>query len=102
MAARRAARSIATDAEVAAAVVAQDAQLRARLVRIYNKALDDVEQTFDTGYAKDRAVYVRQIVPIMMRGLQEAEAAQADAELQAAFERVMAAVRGDPDPPPAS
>lgn len=81
--------------DVAAAVVAANPELRERLLRIYNKALDDVERVYRLGDVRDRAVYSRQLVPAMMRGMVEAEAGAVDDAMRDAFARMMKLMGGD-------
>lgn len=81
--------------DVAAAVVAANPELRERLLRIYNKALDDVEYAYKYGDVRDRAVYSRQLVPAMMRGMVEAEAGAVDDAMRDAFARMMKLMGGD-------
>lgn len=81
--------------DVAAAVVAANPELRERLLRIYNKALDDVERVYRLGDVRDRAVYSRQLVPAMMRGMVEAEAGAVDDAMRDAFARMMKMMGGD-------
>lgn len=83
--------------ELAATVVAENPALKERLLRIYNKALDDVEFVFKYGDARDRAIYSRQLVPAMMKGMIEAEAGAADAAMREAFDRMKKMMGGGDD-----
>ena len=74
--------------ELAAVALADNAELKARVARIVDLMLDDVERTFRIGDAKDKAIYARQIVPTLLRSMSEADAAGGDVEMRASFERV--------------
>ena len=79
---------------LATVAVAQNPELRDRLVKVFNLAIDDVERVFRFGDVRDRAIYARQLVPAMLRGMQEAEGSAASAAMQSAFDRIMEAVGG--------
>lgn len=82
--------------ELAAVVLAQNPELREGLVEIYKLAIADVRRVYRTGDVRDRAQYTRQLVPMMLRGMQQAEGnAQSKAMLDA-FNRMMLAMGGDP------
>lgn len=81
--------------EMAALAIADNPDLKQQLTRIVSMMLTDVERTFLIGDPKAKAVYVRQVVPTLIRSMAEADVASGDLELRASFERVMAAVRGD-------
>src|SRR5262245_61697823 len=81
--------------EMAALAIAENPELKQRLTRIVDLLLIDVERTLRIGDAKAKAVYVRQIVPTLIRSMAEADAVGVNDAQRAVFERVMAAVRGD-------
>lgn len=78
---------------IAAQVIADNADIADRAKAIVNALLGDVERIIRVGDTAQKAVYVRAILPSLLRATQDASANN-DVELKAAFERVMAAVRG--------
>src|SRR5262245_16358677 len=72
--------------EMAALAIADNPDLKQQLTRIVGMMLADVERTFLIGDPKAKAVYVRQIVPTLIRSLSEADAAAVDSAERQAFE----------------
>jgi hypothetical protein len=81
--------------EVMAQVISDNPQLRERLTRIIDLMLDDMERTVRYGDPKDRMLLARQIIPGLLRSMQDKQSGAASEQLRAEFERVMAAVRGE-------
>ena len=81
---------------LAAAAITDNPELRAEMVEIMRLMLNRIKKTVKVGDPKEVAVYARQLVPLLMRSVSDAEAGgDGKAELRAEFEAVMAAVRGD-------
>lgn len=82
-------------AEVAATVVASDPELRNRVGRLVKRLVAEAEHTLDFGTPTDRAALMKAIVPTMLRSIQSAEGDAGNVARAAAYERMMAALRGE-------
>lgn len=84
-----------TDAlrDITAQVVADNPDIADRAKRIISSLLIDVERTIRAGDPREKAVYVKAILPGLLRAMQDNERDD-DQSLQEAFTRVMAAVKG--------
>lgn len=83
--------------EVAAKVVAESPQLRARMDRIVEALISDMELTIRIGSPAERAMLMKNVVPHLLRGMQGGGASAEDIALREAYDRVMSAVRGEAD-----
>lgn len=82
-------------ADVAAHVVADDPQIRQRMKRLVNAMLDDAEHTVQFGSMTDRTALMKQVVPALLRSMQGADANASESADKAAYERMMAKLRGE-------
>ena len=82
-------------ADLAGAAVAADPELQARLRNLTHALIDDAFHTLRFGSPSDRAVLMKSIVPAMLKSMQGTQAAEADRQARAAYERLLAEVRGD-------
>lgn len=78
-----------------ASLVASDDDLQNRLRRIVNAALADAEYVLRYGSPQERAAIMKSMVPAMMRSLSAVEDKGADDGEEAAYERMMSALRGE-------
>jgi len=88
--------------DVAAQIVANDPQIKARMQKIVNALLDDAEHVIRMGTPQARQNLFRSVVPALMRSMQSADANASEADEKKAWERMKAQMRGEnpPDPPP--
>lgn len=84
-------------ADVAAQVVADDPQIRARMKRLVNMMLDSAERTMRLGSPQEKALLMRQVVPGLLRSMQGADVNASEAEERKRYERIMAFSRGEVD-----
>lgn len=80
-------------AAVASQVIADNADVADQAKKIVRALLTDIERTIRIGDTAQKAIYVRAILPSLLRAMQDRN--DGGEELQAAFDRVMSAVRGD-------
>ncbi len=83
---------------VAAEIVAGDPELRRRLKGILNAVIDDMEYTLKFGTPVDRSALSRALGPALLRGLQAGGASAGESERAAAYQRMMAQLRGEETP----
>lgn len=81
--------------DVAAQIVADDPQIRARMQQIVNALLDDAEHTIRWGTESERASLMKQVLPALLRSMQGADANASEAAEKEAYERMMATMRGE-------
>lgn len=81
-------------AEVAAQVVASDAELRKRVGVLVKRLVREAEYTLDFGTPTDRAALMKAIVPTMLRSIQHADADANDNAKAEAYARIMDQMRG--------
>jgi len=81
--------------DVAAQVVANDPQIKARMQKIVNALLDDTEAIIRRGTPGERQTLFRSVVPALMRSMQSADANASEAAEKEAWERMKAAMRGE-------
>ena len=82
-------------AAIAATAVASDPQLQARVKRMVNQIVTQVEYTLGFGTSQDKNALMKAVVPAMMKSLGHVEDEQGEAAKQAAYERLREAVGGD-------
>lgn len=81
--------------DVAAAIVANDPQIRQRMKKIVNSLLDDAERTIAIGDPRDKAQLMKQVMPALLRSMQGADANASEAAEKVAYDRMLAALRGE-------
>lgn len=81
-------------ADVAAHVVAADPDLRNRVGKLVKRLIIEAEHTLDFGTPTDRAALMKAVVPTMLRSIQNADADAGDAAKAAAYDRILAEMRG--------
>lgn len=84
-------------ATVAAELVASDPDLRAELQGLVKALIRDAKHTVKYGTATERQALMKAIVPNLLRSMQSADAEAADEERRAAYDRMLAGLRGDDD-----
>jgi len=82
-------------ADVAAHIVANDPQIRRRMQRLVNAMLDDAEHLIRYGTPTERITLMKQVVPALLRSMRGADANASEAAEQDAYDRIMAAMRGE-------
>lgn len=81
-------------ADLAAAAVAENPELRDRILRVFNALLNDVEHQIKWGTPAERAALARSFVPALLRSMASADANAAEKQQAEAYERIKAAMRG--------
>jgi hypothetical protein len=81
--------------EVAALVLADNPALRAETERVITRILKHVDYLFEHGSSADRNAFTRQVVPVMLRGMQTVEATAADEEMRRAWDEMKSMLRGE-------
>jgi hypothetical protein len=81
--------------EVAAAIVADDPQIRARMQKLVNALIDDAFHILKYGTPIERAGLMKQVVPALLRSMRGADANASERQELDAYERMMAMMRDD-------
>ena len=81
------------------AVVTSDAGLREQLASVINRLLKEMDDLLKHGNRMEKTQLIKAIVPGLLRAMQDAKQDSESQEMHRAFQRVMTAVGGGPDPP---
>lgn len=81
--------------DVAAHIVADDPHIRARMQKLVNALLDDAFHILRYGTPNERTTLMKQVVPALLRSMQGADANASENAQKAAYDRMMAAFRGE-------
>lgn len=81
--------------DLAAAVVAQDDDLRDNLKGLVNDMIKHMRYTMRHGDPSQKTALARQIIPQLLTAINKVDADEGEKEEKAAYERMMAALRGE-------
>lgn len=81
-------------ANVAAAIVADNPELRDRMQRIINALLLDMEHTIKWGTHSEKAALTRAVMPALLRAMQNSGADASSTAQQDAYNRMLDVMRG--------
>ena len=90
--------------DLAAAVVAQDEELRGSLKGLVNDMIKHMRYTMRYGEPSAKTALSKQIIPQLLTAINKVDEDEGEKEEKAAYDRMMATLRGDmpdvrPDPP---
>lgn len=83
--------------EVAAAVLADNPDLRNRVTKLVERLLSHAEKTMRFGSEGEKNALMKQVVPGLLRSLKSADVNAGEAEQAAAYERMQRYSRGETD-----
>lgn len=81
--------------DVAAQILAGDSEIKERMRKLVNALIDDAFYIIKFGTPQERAALTRAVVPAFLRSMRGADANAEEAERRAAYERMMAVMRGE-------
>lgn len=86
-----------TVTDLAAAVVAEDDELRGQLKALVSDMIGHMRYTMRHGDPAAKLALAKNITPQLLSSMQKVESGEGDKERRAAYERMMRELRGDPD-----
>ena len=87
-----------TITDLAAAVVADDDELRDQLKGLVGDIVNHMRYTMRHGDATAKLALAKNITPQLLSSMQKVESGEGDKERRAAYERMMADLRGEASP----
>lgn len=82
--------------ELAAAILTDNAELRARVHRLIEALVASAEYTVRYGTPTERAQLMRTVVPSLLKSIQAADTGSGDDAQAAAYQRLLSAMGGEP------
>ena len=81
--------------DVAAHVVADDPEIRARMKKMVNALLATAEHTIKWGTFNEKMILMKQIVPGLLRSMEGADVNASEAAERERYDRIQAYARGE-------